>query len=64
MVTIGVTSSFMFLILQNIGMTIGLLPITGIALPFMSYGGSSSLNNFFALALVLNINMRRKKINF
>ncbi|AUM96771.1 TPA: rod shape-determining protein RodA [Clostridium botulinum] len=64
MVTIGVTASFMFSILQNIGMTIGLVPITGITLPFMSYGGSSSLNNFFALALVLNINMRRKKINF
>ncbi len=64
MVTIGITASFMFSILQNIGMTIGLLPITGITLPFMSYGGSSSLNNFFALALVLNINMRRKKINF
>ncbi|HBJ2610556.1 rod shape-determining protein RodA [Clostridium botulinum] len=64
MVTIGVTASFMFSILQNIGMTIGIVPITGIALPFMSYGGSSSLNNFLALALVLNINMRRKKINF
>ncbi len=61
MVTIGVTASFMFSILQNIGMTIGIVPITGIALPFMSYGGSSSLNNFLALALVLNINMRRKK---
>ncbi|MCR1935307.1 rod shape-determining protein RodA [Clostridium tepidum] len=64
MVTIGITSSFMFSILQNIGMTIGIVPITGITLPFMSYGGSSSLNNFFALALILNINMRRKKINF
>lgn len=64
MVTIGITSFFMFSILQNIGMTIGILPITGITLPFMSYGGSSTLNNFFALGLILNINMRRKKINF
>lgn len=64
MVTVGITSSFMFSIIQNIGMTIGIAPITGITLPFMSYGGSSSLTNFMAVALILNINMRRKKINF
>ncbi|NEZ45668.1 rod shape-determining protein RodA [Clostridium niameyense] len=64
MVTIGIMSSFLFSILQNVGMTIGILPITGITLPFMSYGGSSTLTNFMAIALILNINMRRKKINF
>ncbi len=63
-VCVGMVSTMLFSILQNIGMTIGLLPITGITLPFMSYGGSSLLSAFIGLALVLNIGMRRKKINF
>jgi rod shape determining protein RodA len=60
----GVASTMLFSILQNIGMTIGLLPITGITLPFMSYGGSSMVTAFINIALILNIGMRRKKINF
>ncbi|GAA0747536.1 rod shape-determining protein RodA [Clostridium oceanicum] len=64
MVAAGVASLFLFSILQNIGMAIGIMPITGITLPFMSYGGTSVLTNFMAVALVLNIGMRRKKINF
>ena len=63
-VCIGVASTMLFSIFQNIGMTIGLLPVTGITLPFMSYGGSSILTAFVSIALVLNIGMRRKKINF
>ena len=51
-------------ILENAGMNVGLMPITGITLPFMSYGGSSMLVYFMSLALVLNVGMRRKKINF
>lgn len=64
MVVVGVVSSFLFSILQNIGMTIGLMPITGITLQLMSYGGSSMITSFIAIGLVLNIGMRRKKINF
>lgn len=60
----GIISLFLFSILQNIGMTIGLVPITGITLQLMSYGGSSMLTGFLAIALVLNVGMRRKKINF
>ncbi len=60
----GVISSFLFSIVQNIGMTIGIMPITGITLPLMSYGGSSILTNFIAIGLVLNVGMRKKKINF
>ena len=63
-ICVGVISTLLFSILQNIGMTIGIMPITGITLPFMSYGGSSMLTGFMSLGLVLNIGMRRKKINF
>ncbi|MEY7999037.1 rod shape-determining protein RodA [Clostridium sp. Mt-5] len=64
MVCVGIISTMLFSIFQNIGMTVGLLPITGITLPFMSYGGSSILSAFIELSLILNIGMRRKKINF
>ena len=60
----GVTGSRIFSILENMGMNIGLMPITGITLPFMSYGGSSMLVYFMSLAIVLNVGMRRRKINF
>lgn len=64
LICIGLVSYFLFAITQNIGMTIGLIPITGITLPFVSYGGSSLLTTTMAVALVLNIGMRKKKIHF
>jgi len=64
LICVGTVASFLFSIFQNIGMTIGLLPIAGITLPFMSYGGSSIITNFISLGLVLNVGIRRKKINF
>lgn len=63
-ICIGIVSYFLFAILQNIGMTIGLLPITGITLPLVSYGGSSLLTTVISVGLVINIGMRRKKIYF
>ncbi|MDS0528022.1 rod shape-determining protein RodA [Clostridium sp. SHJSY1] len=63
-VCIGLVSYFLFAITQNIGMTIRLLPITGITLPLISYGGSSLLTTIVAIGLVLNIGMRKKKIHF
>jgi len=63
-ICVGFISNLLFSIMQNMGMTMGLMPITGITLPFMSYGGSSLLTSFMALGLVLNVGMRRKKINF
>ena len=53
-----------FQILINTGTTLGMMPITGIPLPFMSYGGSSFIMNMMAVGLILNIGMRRQKILF
>ena len=49
----------LFQIVVNIGMVVGLMPVTGIPLPLMSYGGSSILFTFLALGIVMNIRMRR-----
>jgi len=64
LICIGMVSYFLYAIAQNIGMTIALIPITGITLPFISYGGSSLLITTMSIALVLNIGMRKKKIHF
>lgn len=55
---------FLFAITQNIGMTIGLMPITGITLPLVSYGGSSLLTTILSLGIVLNIGMSKRKYIF
>ncbi|SMC24774.1 rod shape determining protein RodA [Clostridium acidisoli DSM 12555] len=64
LICIGTFSSLTFSIFQNIAMTIGLAPIAGIPLPFMSHGNSFIFSNFMAIALVMNVGMRKKKINF
>ncbi|TKI65836.1 rod shape-determining protein RodA [Lysinibacillus mangiferihumi] len=51
----GISSLLAFQITQNIGMTIGLLPVTGVTLPFLSYGGSSLLSNFMLMGIVMVI---------
>lgn len=61
---VGILTMITFQILQNIGMDIGLMPITGITLPFMSYGGSSLLTNLISVALILNVSARKQKIDF
>ncbi len=58
---VGIAGIFFFHMVQNMGMTIGLLPITGVPLPFVSYGGSSLITNFICIGLLLNISSRRKK---
>ncbi len=60
-VAIGIGGIFFFHMAENIGMTIGLLPITGVPLPFVSYGGSSLITNFICIGLLLNISARRQK---
>ncbi len=64
LVSIGVFGMIFFHLLENIGMTMSLLPITGIPLPFVSYGGSSLLTNFIAIGLVISISSRRQKTLF
>ncbi len=57
--SLGLISSIAFYVIFNIGMTIGIFPITGIPLPFLSYGGSSLITHFFAVGMLLNVEMRR-----
>jgi rod shape determining protein RodA len=56
---VGVLAMLTFQIFENVGMTMGIMPITGIPLPFLSYGGSSTIATFAAMGLVLNVHMRR-----
>jgi len=59
LIIMGVVSVLVFHILVNVGMVVGFMPVTGIPLPLMSYGGSSVLFTFLALGIVNNIRMRR-----
>lgn len=60
----GIISMFLYQFIQNIGMTIGIMPVTGLTLPFVSYGGSSILTSMMALALVFNVSVNKRRINF
>lgn len=64
MIVTGIISMFMYQIIQNIGMTMGIMPVTGVTLPFMSYGGSSLIISMVAIGLVLGVSIRRQKIKF
>jgi len=55
----GALAFLAFSVFQNIGMTIGLIPIAGIPLPFVSYGGSAMIVFFATVGLVINVEMRR-----
>ena len=55
----GVAGMLIFQSFVNMGMTLGIMPITGIPLPFVSYGGTSLITNFFAIGLLMNVHMRR-----
>ncbi|CAH0144333.1 Peptidoglycan glycosyltransferase RodA [Peribacillus frigoritolerans] len=63
-ICVGVISMLTFHVFQNIGMTVGLLPITGIPLPFVSYGGSSLMGNMMAMGLIFSIRYHYKKYMF
>ena len=57
----GILGMLLFQQIQNIGMTVGLLPITGITLPFISYGGSSLLSYMVILGIILNISIEKSR---
>ena len=59
LICVGVMCLFAFHIFENVGMNLGIMPVTGIPLPFISYGGSSTLTAFAAIGLVLNVHSRR-----
>ena len=58
----GLTGYFAFHYIENLGMSVGLLPITGIPLPFISLGGTAMLINFMAFGIILNISMSRGRV--
>ncbi len=63
-ICVGVISMITFHVFQNIGMTIGVLPITGIPLPFISYGGSALMGNMMAVGLIFSIRYHYRKYMF
>ena len=64
LIVIGVLAMFMFQIFENIGMTMSVMPATGITLPFISYGGSSILSNMMAIGLVCSVAIQNRGIRF
>ena len=64
LLAVGVVSMFMFHILVNIGMTAGIMPVTGVPLPFLSYGVSSLTTNLMLIAILLNVKLRHAKLKF
>ena len=63
-IAIGVAGILCFHMIENIGMTMGLLPITGVPLLFVSYGGSSMLTSFVCIGILLNISSQRRTSMF
>ncbi len=64
LLAVGLVAMLAFHITVNIGMTVGIMPITGIPLPFLSYGGSAVLTDFAAVGMLLNIHLQRDKLVF
>ncbi|HBC30325.1 MAG TPA: rod shape-determining protein RodA, partial [Clostridiales bacterium] len=63
LIVTGITAMLLFHIFENIGMTMGLTPVTGIPLPFISYGGTFMLVNMISIGLCLSVGMKRGKID-
>ena len=64
LLAVGCVSYFVCHIVINIGMTVGIMPITGLPLPFLTYGGSTLLTSLLAVGILLNVGLRRQKIMF
>jgi rod shape determining protein RodA len=59
LICVGVLAMLVFQVFENVGMTMGIMPVAGIPLPFLSYGGSAVIASFAGIGLVLNVHMRR-----
>ena len=64
LLAVGITGMYLFHVLVNIGMTIGIMPVTGVPLPFLSYGVSSLTTNMLLAGVLLNINVRHTRLQF
>lgn len=64
LIVMGFIGMFGFQIFENIAMAMGIMPVTGITLPFLSYGGSAILSNMMAVGMILSVGIRSKEINF
>ena len=64
LIVVGMAAMLLFHIWENIGMTIGLMPITGIPLPFMSYGGTFQLSNMICIGIALSVGVHREELSF
>lgn len=64
LMVVGFFAMFLFHIWENIGMTIGLMPITGIPLPFMSYGGTFQLTNLICIGIILSVAVHKDELSF
>ncbi len=64
LIVVGVSAMFCFHLLVNVGMVSGLMPVTGIPLPLVSYGGSAMWSNMMAIGLVINVNYHKQKLMF
>jgi len=59
LLALGITFMFYIYFFVNVGMTLGIMPVVGIPLPFMSYGGTALLSNYISIAVLINIRTRR-----
>jgi rod shape determining protein RodA len=59
LIAAGIIAVFSFQLFINVGMSIGIMPVTGLPLPFVSYGGTSLIGSFLMIGLLQNVHMRR-----
>ncbi len=64
LIATGITAMFLFHVLENIGMNMGIMPVAGIPLPFISFGGTSMVINLVSIGFIANIWIRHQKISF
>jgi rod shape determining protein RodA len=64
LLSVGLVTMLAFHMIVNIGMTIGIMPVTGIPLPFMSYGGSALITDYLAVGMLINVALQKDRLVF